>query len=553
MATIRFLNQALSTSVVNNTSAALTDLYFVIWKLSRAMKKAGWTYKASSDGSTKDTSGTASNDKWGGNVDPAADTYNGFNGSSAWWNAQGPSTLKIPISGPSTGTFIRGEDGYQASSGAHGEILGYIWDIPTSQGYLVIAPRIDGYGSDPHGWDHTGSILGNLSAATATPSATVIEFFREVVFWKSNFSGDQTPGNIYYQCMDGYAEATLRFSYMATNSAGCTGAVAPGGGGTNNFFPASGSMVVVGGTPNNVSTTSVGSQTLPVGTFNVVSTVGFPSAGGFAVGATNVYYTGTNSTQFTGCTGGSGTVTNGSTITSAMGWPRRWTNHSSGVGQNQCHVVALNSIYSSNVTADGSFWVAIGSPAVLATDNGAYDGFMFSIVDNAEPGDVDPYVWYMPAADNYTSSPTSILSAASKAYCAVTTNGGLVWRMLRRRGMPTGDGFTNASSALLVIGQGGSNQMAISTNVADRETLACTFNTTYLAEDIWVISVQAYSRIRKGVVRWMKAVTEGGNAAGTDTFGALSWVQLQNVTGAGGTPPFIAGPWDGVTIPIGTH
>lgn len=552
MATIRFLNQPLSTAVVNNTSAVTTDLYFVMWKLTRAMKKAGWTYKASSSNVAKDSSGVAANDLWGGNADPATDTYPGFNAASAWWVGQGPSTLKIPIAAPSIGTFIRGEDGYQASSGAHGEILGYIWDFPTSQGYLVIAPRVDGYGADPHGWDHAGTITGLISGASATPNATVIEFFREVVFWKANFSNDQTSGNIYYQCMDGYAEATLRFSYMAANSAGCTIPVAPGGGGTDNVFPSVGSMVVVGSVANTASTTSVGSQTLPVGTFNVVSTLGFPAAGGFAVGATNVYYTGTNSTQFTGCTGGTGTVTNGSTITSAMGWPRRWTNHTP-AGQNQCHIVALNNTYSSNVSADGSFWVAIGAPAVLSTDNGAYDGFMFSIVDNAEPGDVDPYVWYMPAADTYTSSPTSILNAAAKSYCANTTNAGLCWRMLRRRGMPTGDGFTNGSTGILVIGQGGSSQPLLSTNVADRETLACTFNTTYVAEDIWIISSQAYSRIRKGVVRWMKAVTEGGNATGTDTFGGLSWVQLQNVTGAGGTPPFIAGPWDGATIPIGTH
>ncbi|HEY5268222.1 MAG TPA: hypothetical protein VII94_03760, partial [Candidatus Saccharimonadales bacterium] len=79
-----------------------TNVFQCLWKLTRVMKAAGWTYKASSDGShTKDTSGTATNDFWGGNASPLADTYpptgsgpssNGtFSDTSAgWWVGSGP-------------------------------------------------------------------------------------------------------------------------------------------------------------------------------------------------------------------------------------------------------------------------------------------------------------------------------------------------------------------------------------------------------------------------------------------------------------------------------
>lgn len=561
MSTISFLNQPLSTAVVNNTTFNVTDLFFVIWKLTRAMKKAGWTYKSSGDGTSlgKDTTGIAANDKWGGNADPATDTYTGFNTVSAWWNAQGPSTLKIPISTASTGTFIRGEDISQATSGAHGELLGYLWDIPTNQGYLVVAPRIDGYGADPHGWDHTHLITGAISGATITPSATVIEFVREVVFWKSNVagaSGGQGIGNMYYQCVDGYSESAFRFSSLAANAAGCSGNIAPGGGGTANTFPTVGSFVVCGCAGN---TTSVGTQTLGGVnfTFGVASTVGFPGGGGsFSVGGNTVTYGGVSGNTFTACNGGAGTITAGTLVYAVNAFPSRWTNHTPS-GQNQCHIVALNNVYTTNVSADGSFWIAVGAPAStnpFTTDNGVYDGWMFSIVDNAEPGDVDPYVWYLPSTDSaYTTNPLAIPAAAavsSETWSTYTQNGGLQFRMLRRRGMPTGDGFTTAGNGYVTIGQGGAGSLSIviAQNTADRETLACTFNTTYLAEDVWVISNQAYSRLRKGVLRWMKVVGVGGNASGTDTFGGKSWIQLTTTTS-----PYIAGPWDGVTTPANGH
>ena len=189
-----------NTYFVNFALNTTGDVFSGIWKLTRALKKAGWTYKSSSDGSAvKDTTGIAANDTWGGNADPALDTYPAFGALPAWWNAQGPSTLKIPIGTASTGTFIRGENITQATTGAQGELISYLWDIPTSQGYLVVAPRVDGAGADPHGWNHVNIITGALSGATITPNATIIEYVREIVFAKGT---DLLSGNIFYQCVD---------------------------------------------------------------------------------------------------------------------------------------------------------------------------------------------------------------------------------------------------------------------------------------------------------------------------------------------------------------
>jgi hypothetical protein len=495
MSTIWFLNQPLSTSVSANN-----DLFFAVWKLSRAMKKAGWTYKSSSNGTNKDTSGTASNDYWGGNTDPATDSYPGFNNLQAWWNAQGPDTLKIPINDAqiagADGYFIRGENITQSSSSAQGELVSYFFDTASSTGYLVVMPRVDGSGADPHGWDHAGTITGSISGATVIPSSTVLEYVREVVFWKNSGANVNTNGNIYYQCVDGYNETSSRFSVLATN-ANCTGSIAPGGSDTvGNLFPTIGSYVVVGAAQQNAS---------------------------------------------------------GSLTT----FPNRFTNHTPASSQNQCHVAAVNPVYSTNMSADGSFWFLIGAPATLGTDNGNYDGIIFSIVDNSEPGDVDPYVWYVPSADagfiqTVTGNMTTNAIVGSTFAINSQTFTDICFRYWRKRGL-SGESFTMAHGTLLTAGQNGASSSLLQLNTTDREQLACTFNTTYLSEDLWVITQFPGIRARKGTLRWSRAVGQGINTAGTDTFGNKSWIALSSENLGGTYGIMIVGPWDGATTPIGTH
>ena len=177
-------------------------------------------------------------------LDPLLESYTSVSGGSlatgSWINMQGPSTLKVPLT-TAPGVFIKGENVTQSTTGAQGEIIGSMFDTATTTGYLVIMPRVDGTGGGPHGWSSSDTITGALSSATATPSATVVEYVREVVFWNPTSTVSQTT--IYIQTCDTSADSASRFSTLAT-SAGATSTIAPGGGGTGNGFPTIGYVIV---------------------------------------------------------------------------------------------------------------------------------------------------------------------------------------------------------------------------------------------------------------------------------------------------------------------
>lgn len=219
--------------VANFALQSSNHAFSAIWKLSRVMKKAGWVKLASSDGTNKEVSGTASADKWGGNVDPLADAYpTGLDGVVAWIVLQGVTIIKVSMTSAPTGSFLRGEKVTQATSAAEGEIVGFDYDSGT--GHAVILPRVGTF-------DNSHVVTGALSGATFT--ATGIEtYINEVVFTKSS---NLVTGSIYVQRVSNENENASRFSVLA-GSAGCTATVAPGGGGTGNAFPSAGSYVACG-------------------------------------------------------------------------------------------------------------------------------------------------------------------------------------------------------------------------------------------------------------------------------------------------------------------
>jgi len=221
MSTITKTNIILDATSANNSFSA-------VWWLSRCMKKAGWSVLASSDGTTKDTSGVAASDKWGGNADPLLDTYpTAFDAKAPWLVLDGPRTVKVSITAVPTGTFLRGEGVTQATSGATGELLGYVINAAGNSGWAIIMPRTGTFNG-------TNVITGDTSAATLT--ATAVAFFaRQVVFWKS--ISNVTDGSVYYICADVAAETAQLFSTLAAN-ANCTATIAPAGSPTaGNQFP----------------------------------------------------------------------------------------------------------------------------------------------------------------------------------------------------------------------------------------------------------------------------------------------------------------------------
>src|SRR5574338_381712 len=220
-------------------------------------------------------------------------------GSGSWLVLQGPSTMKIPIgTNVPTGTFVRGENVTQTTSGAQGEILGVLTDTSGGLGYLVILPRIPGTGGGPRGWTSGGTdtVTGAVSGATITSSATTpIEYVREMVFWRNTAQA----GHVFIQCVDQSGESASRFSVLATGGS-VTATLAPGG---------------------------------PTGTF--------PSPGSWVI---------------TGA-GGTNAVTSSSV---------NWLNSSQTTQWGNIHVMAVNCIEDTGVSADGRWTLAVGTPTVSA-------------------------------------------------------------------------------------------------------------------------------------------------------------------------------------------
>lgn len=219
MTTKYTINYSIDTTTANNSFSA-------IWKLSRTMKAAGWTYKASGNGTSKDTTAVATADLWGGNADPTLDAYTGaiqaqLDSRAAWWCAEGPTVVKLGITAASSGTFLRGEYVTQATSGATGEILGYVINSAGNSGWVVIMPQTGTFNG-------TNQIVGATSAATVT--ATSYALVRQQIVIAKNTT--VTAGWIFWeQLTDAEITAganTALFSDLAVNAANCTATTAPG-------------------------------------------------------------------------------------------------------------------------------------------------------------------------------------------------------------------------------------------------------------------------------------------------------------------------------------
>lgn len=438
--------------------------FSAIWKGTRAIKKAGWTYKASSDGSTKDTTGTASNDKWGGSADPSSDTYpTGLDSVAAWWCAQGPTTLKVSMTAATTGTFLRGEKVTQATSLAEGELVGLDFD-GVSTGHAVIIPRTGTF-------DNSHVITGALSGATFT-STGIETYVAEIVFFKS--SANTTQGSIYMQRVSNENENSSRFSVL-TGAAGCTATVAPGGGGTGNSFPTLGSYV------------ACGTQT------------GTPAHSNWFQVATNL---------------------------------------------GKAQLIATNNTGSTGVTPDGTFWMMIGDTA------SATQAELFGYVrcDDSEDGDLDPFVFFKLtsiASNNANArldgSGTGSLGNTSTLITGASSS--MTWKGWRRRGFSSADAFQAFGAGSIWMGSGATTQIIGNDNLANPDTIACSYSTKRVRERIILSSNDNTKKMRKGSPRWYWLVQ--GNTT-FDTFDSKTKIV---VIPSSTSPGHVIGPYDGTTTP----
>ena len=400
-------------------------------------------------------------------------------GLGSWICLEGVSVLKIPIGTTVPVNYIRGENVTQAATGAAGELLGVVTDVVGGLGYLTILPRISGTGASVNGWSITGSDV--IIGGLSGVSITPYASGTAAKFTQQVvfWKNNATTGHMYIQSCDESSESAYQFSNLAISQAGCTISICPGGASSG------GNM--------------------------------FPSVGSFvSIGTASTGIASTGSIQLALST----TVTN-------LG---------------KAHLLVANAIPYSGISADGSFSFIIGNPG---TSPGAYLGWTYQRMDDCEEGDVFPHVFIANYnAPNYnsvkTTSPTSaggtdifradILAAVNYTPCSG-------WR---RRGFATLDLFQQFN--LCILGSYGSTSI-IASNTGSVDKVACTPNTIYVREPIWVISTQLGYKMKKGSTRWM-STTLGANS--NDCYDGKRLVQL-----AGGfAGPLVLGPWDGLTVPI---
>lgn len=200
--------------------------FSAVWKLTRCAKAAGWKYAGSSNGSTKEATGVATADLWGGNADPMADAFPtgmGALGNYSWLCLVGPAIVKLTFGASGTsGPFQRGERVNQATTGAYGLVLGVVLDTDGS-GYAVILPHTAST------WNGSNVVTGTVSASTLTPTACQ-SFYQELVFVRGN---DNLSGTILWGLFDESADTAVRFS-LIVGDADCTATQFPGYGTGNN-------------------------------------------------------------------------------------------------------------------------------------------------------------------------------------------------------------------------------------------------------------------------------------------------------------------------------
>lgn len=471
--------------VSNFAIPATTNVFQLIWKLTRAMKAAGWTTQASSDGVNKDTSGVAANDKWGGSVNPLSDVYvtntnNLTDATSGGWIAmRGPSTVKVPLSAAPTGTFRQGETVTQATSGAEGELLGYVWDPVGLSGWAVILPHTGTF-------DNSHVVTGSSSGATFTPTGTVVTYVREIVISRdtSSVANAKINGWIWYICADVSGESAQLPTTLAA-AAGCTATISPGAGGTGNAFPAKGILIK-----------------------------------------------GTSTTQ-----GFTGWVTSSTTTF---------------VATSNGQIFAKNATPAAGVSADGSFGCVCSSTAVA----NAVAALMFTRVDDGEPGDVDPYVWWDPitaTASNFNNS-TNSTSIGAVANVAAGILGTHTFLGYVARGCPVttrdipgywfGTDMFNASGGttsywLQSSGTATSKILLNHPNASPPVMRAAIFVTNNGNS-----ALSATLTSFKGRLRWLQMVNTGNCY---DTYDTKAWLLLGPASSGN---PCIMWPYDGSTTPI---
>jgi len=545
--------------VANQAVQTTNNTWTGAWKLTRAMKKAGWRYFGSSNGVSKDTTGNPSSDLWG-----AQTQVSGQNGTTAaLTTVAGADIIVTGLTGmtaASVGRYLRVSGAASAANNGTWQIVASISSssvrirntsaVPSDANNNSIVwfeddPALDAYpalDSVTAWWGARGPDVLKIPIGAASTGTFVRG--ENVTQATSNATGE-ILGYVFNTASDSFLVVMPRFgTFNGTNviSGGTSAATV-----TPNATPivfvcevvfwkstntTDGTIYHVRCDAASESASRLSSLITAAGCTATIA----PGGGGTGNAFPALAYCGAG-------TGGSAAHTS---------WCQA-TNH----GSPRFQIAVANTINDTNVSADGTFWIVMGYPTTTTNVN---NGFGFMRMDDTEDGDVDPYLF---VTNTTSASPTrtAMINSGNNAtwsnltYWYSTTMGG--WAGWRRRGFSTGDAHSNtwATCALIPTRSLGTTTpptgaylSSISTTIGNYSTtdrVACHPATPIPKEPIWVINYTATTKQRKGTFRWAYWVPTGTEYDAWDSF---RYIQVMGATSS--QLGLILGPWDGSTTPV---
>ena len=547
--------------VANQAVQAANNTWTATWKLTRAMKKAGWRYFGSSNGVSKDITGNPSADYWGAQTQVVSQ-----NGTAASLTTTSESDITVTgltgMTAASVGRYLRVSGAASAANNGTWQITGFFsatsvkirnasavasdanngsitWfeDDPILDAY----PSLDGVSAwwGARGPDVLKIAIGAASTGTFLRGENITQ------------SGTSATGELL-----GYAFNTSTDSFIVV-------------------LPRSGTFNGSGTLTGNTSGATVVPTASPI-TFSCE--VVFWKAADTTTGTSYYVRADLNSESGSlfstldtaaGCTatiapGGGGTgnafpalayCIRGTGGSAAHATWCQATNH----GTPKFQIAATNVITNAGVSADGTFWIVMGYPAVNST---SMNGFGFMRMDDTEDGDVDPFIT-IPMCTSTLNRTQALNTGNAASWSLMTTLFGQTTSYLgwRRRGFSTNDAYqsTYGPSALICgrastnvntfINEGFFSSISASIfNFSTAEKVACHPLSITVREPVYVSNnTVATAKQRKGAIRWMYIVPTG---AGYDTWDSASYIQVLSASST--QLGIILGPWDGTTSPTQT-
>lgn len=532
----------------NFTIPASNNIFACVWKLTRTMKAAGWTYKASGITALKDTSGTATSDLWGGAADPTTDTYTNIS----------TTTNSGSVSLPQTTITVASTTGFPDSGTISvGTSLGWQDVTYTGRGATTFTGCSGGTGNIANGYPVAS---GASTIGLDNVAAWIVLSGPETLKIPLSAAPTGTPlrGETITQSTSNAEGELLGYVWDTVGSSGWM-AVLPRTGTFDNSNTITGATSTATMTPTgtiihwNREFMFAKSTSLTDGTIYYICAD--------ASGESTQFYSSIASSA-AGCTGSVGPAMGGTGNSfPSKGITVRGTGGSTSavplVGnltsnfQNFAQMAATNCIPTTGVSADGSFYLVLSNSTTINSGT----GLVFTRLDDTESGDCDPYIVLTPGNSvnystwNGTSTTGSISTSYTFSIGNLHSSSAPVFFGYQSRGngtLDTVNAYTSmpqrdiiASTTYAIMSGGVSLQHRVVNSPATTRPLVLEPLAIYTNG---LASVANSTRQYKGRCRWIMLASQGNTY---DTYASKTLLAV-SVTAAS-TPCIVIGPYDGTT------